>query len=352
MGGTDCLYLISSSSTREYVRDCLEVLALPDGSVQHFRYRVNHLDPAVAAIIPDKPGSLGPPYIGMSVVPVFLSVSRSADGTWASGNKYVPLRFGTLLDAFRDGNIAHFFFQVGRYIEYEAGPVSKPSEVISGDFIRYFADKHVERYFGLIRPDRLSPAPHNREAYAFQSFVENAYVPAEWRTVSSGESPMDITYAAIFFRVAGVFEQSESGDDLSLSDVPSNLRKVPGAPYAEYVLNKGSVYRIKIATHHHESLSPAELPGQGDAELVLSFDADVFDALGPTSLVIASPYDLEHWALVPRVEGRQSALRISCRASRAEASERYVRRELLSANVSLPIRITPHGKRKGTSDAV
>jgi len=69
-------------------------------------------------------------------------------------------------------------------------------------------------------------------------------------------------------------------------------------------------------------------------------------------LAIASPYDLEHWALVPRVEGRQSALRISCRTSRDDASERYVRRELLSANVSIPIRITSHGKRKGASDAV
>lgn len=351
MGGTDCLYLISSSSTREYVRDCLEVLALPDGGVQHFRYRVTHLDPAVAAVVPDKPGSLGPPYIGMSVVPVFLSVSRSPDGTWASMDKYVPLRFGMLLDAFRDGNIAHFFFQVGQYIEYEAEPGLSPSKILSDDFKRYFAGKHVQRYFGMIRPDCLSPAPQDRDAYAFQSFVENAYIPSEWRTVSSGESPMDVTYEAVFFRVAGVFEQKESGGDMSLSDVPLNLCKVPGAPYAEYVLNKGNVYRIKIATHHHESLSPTELPGRGDAELVLSFDADVFDALGPTSLVIASPYDLEHWALVPRVEGRQSALRINCRESRDGTSERYVRRELLSANVSIPIRITSHVK-KGASDAV
>src|SRR5947209_8112604 len=117
-----CLYLVSSSASREYVADCLEALALPRGMIMHFRYRLRYLDDEVVNALPEEGENLGPDLQNLSVVVVYVCQTQTA-GIWAPiqaeerGGSYLPLRCGRLVNAFKDGVIAHFFFEVTGYVK-------------------------------------------------------------------------------------------------------------------------------------------------------------------------------------------------------------------------------------------
>jgi len=48
------IYLMSSNATKEYIIDILEVLSLPFGTVQHFRYQLKWLDNELKNKLPIK----------------------------------------------------------------------------------------------------------------------------------------------------------------------------------------------------------------------------------------------------------------------------------------------------------
>ncbi len=330
MGKRRCLYLVSSSSSREYVADCLEALALPRGMVHHFRYRLRHLDPKLAKVLPGRPGALAAEYQGMDVMVVFLTVTRKPDESWESSKNYLPLRCGHLIDAFRDGGVAHFYFEVGNYFIYrrpiESGQL--PLEAVK-----------FKEFYGLTGPSASTGTRVSKDAAAFQSFVENAYRSGEWRTVSTGGVPLDITYDVLFFRIVGVFHETKNKEGMpKLIEVKPKLKVVPGIPYAEYSLERRELYRIKICTYH-QSLGPAQLPGHGRARLQLRFDDRLFDSPGPTELTVSSAYDLQYWAVVPRRGDCKSVLNVNCREGDSQPKESFIHRELVAAEVSLPVKL-------------
>src|SRR5262245_1674044 len=100
-----CLYLVSSSSSREYVVDCLEALALPRGMVHHFRYLDRYVDDRLLKSLPNIPGQLSHAMRNVPVVVVYLYQEQTS-GAWSptvtlsDEGKYLPLRCGRLIDAF------------------------------------------------------------------------------------------------------------------------------------------------------------------------------------------------------------------------------------------------------------
>ena len=77
-----CLYLVSSSSSSEYVSDCLEALALPRGMIQHFRYRLRYIDEHLREKLPKENGQLPHDLRDLPVVVVYLIRSkRSGNGS-------------------------------------------------------------------------------------------------------------------------------------------------------------------------------------------------------------------------------------------------------------------------------
>lgn len=340
----DCLYLVSSSSSREYVADCLETLALPRGNVQHFRYRRKYLHPMLDGKLADCPGQLNGALKGMPVVAMFRAVSRTADDTWESSTDYIPLRCGRLADAFFDGDIAHFFFEVTGYVDYadaerKTGPHRDVTSLIAG------ASKGQPSRYVFILQSALAGMEGTEESRTFQRFVENAYYPGEWRTISSGKTPLDITYEVIFYRVAGLFHESESSShEYLLEEMTPNLVRVPGLPHAIYELTTNELYHIKLATHHHSSLGPAMLPGQGRARLCLEIDHNDFDAIRGTDLRIASAYDLHYWSLIPKRARHRSVIRVVSRSEPVRQSNSFVRSEVVAAELSLYTRLVRSGK--------
>lgn len=322
--------------------DCVEALALPRGMVQHFRYRCRYIDERLRDSLPRETGELPRDLRDLPVVVVYLYQLQTGgvwkpEDTMGPGGPYLPLRCGRLIHAFRDGEIAHFFFEVSNYVNPKYQRIS--SRVLLNKEVKFrvatgkgaaVSYAHVSRDLGFGR-SRVD------DTRAFQNIVDDAYLPGEWRTRSLGSAPLDISYDIIFARVAGLFRQR---DDRLTPLVPVR-RIVQGNVSAEYALEAGSTYHMRVVTHLWARL-PAQLPGQGRAKLKLLFSGDHIRPIGATTLRISSLYDLEYWSFVAEcTRDERDALRIICEHDVVPDRENFVKRELICPEISLPISIRP-----------
>lgn len=339
-----CLYLVSSSASREYIVDCLEALALPRGMIQHFRYRIRYIDKRLQEVLPKASGELPASLRDSTVMVVYLYQDQKV-GVWrpgetmGAGGPYVPIRYGRLIHAFLDGEIAHFFFELTGYVKPMRRRAS--ARVLLNTMIKFRTTigKKAPVSYAHIGADIGLLAPQIGDTDAFQKFVDDSYQSSEWRTRSLGSAPLDVTYDIVFFRVAGVFR--ERGNSLvPLSPVQKSLQ---GSVFCEYELKTGTTYHIKLATHLSARL-PAELPGRGNARLTLRFDPSVIRSVGPTSLRVSSLYDLEYWSIMPDCSRNQrTVLTIICEHDVSIDHENFVRRELLCPEISLPVSVVSSG---------
>jgi hypothetical protein len=335
-----CLYLVSSSSSREYVADCLEALALPRGVIHHFRYLTKYVDESLRSLLPKSPGGLPSKLQDLSVVVVYLYQEQTGGawkpaGTLNDEGRYLPVRCGRLVDAFREGDVAHFYFEITDYVVPTRRRVSARRLLNSKVKFRLARSRNAKPSYAHLGPDLKLGARRSEDALAFQRFVDLAYKPSEWRTRSLGSAPLDVTYDVVFVRIGGVFREHDN----RLIAVKPTYRPLVGNPVAEYELTVGVTYHLQVATRMATRL-PAELPGQGSAVLRLKFDPRVLTPAGPTSLRLSSTYDLEYWAVrVARSKMQRSLLLISCKHDLPVDTENFLRRELLCPEIVLPVSV-------------
>ena len=339
MNKKNCLYLVSSSSNREYVMDCVEALAVPRGIVQHFRYRLKYMDELLERLVPLEGDPLPSELQDLPVLVVYLYQTQTA-GTWkpgetmGPGGPYMPIRYGRLLQAFRDGDVAHFFFEASDYVIAQCE--GRPTRELLNElrFKRTTAEDAKSSYAHLA-PDLDIRASREADTLSFQTFVDKVYRSGEWRTRSLGSAPLDVTYDIVFYRVVELVCEGEGGLDPVIP-----VRRVVGASVSsEYILESGSTYHLRIATHLRGQ-TPAELPGHGNATLRLSFDPTLVRPMGLTSLRVSSYYDLEYWSFaVYATEDQRSVLRVVCEHERSVGRRHFLRNELLCPEISLPISV-------------
>jgi hypothetical protein len=342
----DCLYLVSSSSSREYVADCVEALALPRGAVMHFRYMQKYVDESLLPL-GNESAKLSEKLRNLPVVVVYLHQTQRG-GEWKPEGQHLPLRCGVLLSAFTDGEVVHFYFSVGDYVKTLVDDKS-PEELLESK-IRFKTTK-IDKDSGKSREvatyahlgeDLALNAPEDQDSSAFQQFVLSTR-QNEWRTRSLGSTPLDVTYDVVFYRIAGLYVE-RSG---KLAVVKPKIKAIQGTRSFEYELRSGSTYHLKLMTQL-PFRAPAQLPGQGAATIRLIFDSAIIIPAGPTSLRISSPYDLEYWSFVAETRAsRHSVLNVVCQHDMAPSKEErkeFLRREFLCPEVVLPISVAPKTK--------
>jgi len=118
MSNNKTIFLLSSNATKEYILDVLEVLALPFGMVQHFRYQLKLIDEDLKGQLPLKKNSKENPFKDNKVVICYLyQVKGNSGRKWEA---IYPIRTGVLIEAYKTGNrpydIAHFYFRLENYI--------------------------------------------------------------------------------------------------------------------------------------------------------------------------------------------------------------------------------------------
>jgi hypothetical protein len=334
-----CLYLVSSSANREYVLDCVEALALPRGMILHFRYRFKYIDEQLRASLPPEGGKLPTTLQNLPVVVIYLYQVQTI-GVWKPGDTmgpggpYLPLRCGRLINAFKDGGIAHFFFEVTGYVKPKYLHRSTRIE-LNGKIKFHAPGKKAPVSYAHLSTDLGFDAERSNDTVAFQSIVDEAYLPGEWRTRSLGSAPLDVTYDVVFLRVAGLFQERDN----RLTEIAPVRRVVRSSSFGEFELEADATYHLKLVTHLSARI-PAALPGQGRAKLRLVFDPEYIKPIGPTSLRISSLYDLEYWSFMTKTTTTpRSALAIACDHDLVVEQRDFVRSELLCPEVSLAISI-------------
>jgi hypothetical protein len=308
--------------------------------VHHFRYLNRYVDDRLQKALSSVPGRLSPFLQNVPVVVVYL-YQEQIRGAWnptATSNvegKYLPLRCGRLIDAFFEGEIAHFYFELTDYVRPKVRKMTARTLLNQNVRFRINARKTSSSSYAHVGEDLRLGAPAGSDALAFQRFVATAYQASEWRTRSLGSVPLDVTYDVVFLRIAGMFR--EQGNRL----VPLRTvkRVLVGNPISEYKLELGQTYHIQVATRLPARL-PAELPGQGDAMLRLVFDPSVFKPAGPTSFRVSSTYDLHYWSIVAAsFQPQRTMLSIAFDHGLPIDRKNFVRKELLCPEVSVPVSI-------------
>ena len=307
--------------------------------IHHFRYLSRYIDEGLRKRLPRRLGRLPKELDRLPVVVVYM-FQEQARGAWRlprdAAKAYTPLRCGTLIEAFWDGDVAHFYFMVTDYVRANVNrkPVQDAMNTVT---FKTKPGKDAPRSYAHLGPDLKLGASAHGDARAFQDIVEYAARATEWRTRSLGSAPLDVTYDVVFFRVAGVFHERAA----RLSQISPALRLLAGNPLGEYTFVAGETHYLRINTHLLSRL-PSQLPGEGAARLSLRFDPRIFRSVGPTSFRISSSYDLEYWAILPHstIEER-TVLTVSCEHDSPTDRTSFVRRELLCPEVSLPVVIRP-----------
>jgi len=328
-----CLYLVSSSATREYVADCVEALAVPRGSILHFRYLVPYVDERLRKTLANSKGKLPRSLRNLPTVVVYLFQEQKG-GQWTPQGAYLPLRCGRLIRAFIEGQVAHFFFEVTDYVKPKYRSLSI-RDVLKKEGVK-FKLRSGKPSFAHVGERLNIAAPQVRDSDVFQEFVQKVYRASEWRTRSLGIAPLDVTYEIIFFRVVGVFEQ-QGKDLIEVNPVPVFIGE---NVFAEYALKSGANYHIKVMTHLAPRLA-GHLPGQGNVTLRLGFDSTVIKPTGPVSFRISSLYDLQYWSfVVDSLREQRTVLTVGCEQPKPPTQQDFVRKELLCPEVCLPVLVT------------
>jgi hypothetical protein len=331
-------HLRDSSANREYVMDCVEALALPRGMVQHFRYRLKYIDEELESLVPAEGGPLPEALQDLPVVVVYTFQVQTA-GKWnpdekITGGPYIPVRCGRLLRAFKDGEIAHFFFEVTDYIEPKSDRGSA-RQLLNQIRFKRTSEKDALNSYAHLDDDLKLGAAETADTRCFQTFIDTVYHPNEWRTRSLGSTPLDVTYNIVFYRVPVIVCEV----DRKLEPISPVHREIGATISSEYVLHPGSIYHARIATHLGNE-SAADLLGSENAVLRMAFDPAVIKPIGPLSLRVSSMYDLEYWSFaVLKTEIQRSELRVICEGDRIPGQRHFQRKELLCPEISLPISV-------------
>lgn len=127
MNNNNWIYLMSSNATKEYITDILEVLSLPYGTVQHFRYELRRLDKELRNTLPVKGKEQINELKNRRVVICYL-YQKKKGSRWKWIASY-PIRIGILMEAYKTGDkdkdVAHFYFKVDNYISYDGQDFTK-----------------------------------------------------------------------------------------------------------------------------------------------------------------------------------------------------------------------------------
>jgi len=264
------IYLMSSNSTEEYIIDILEMLAMPFGSVQHFRYQLKWLDKELRSKLPVEGLSQTSELKNRRVVICYLYQEKSDSG-WQWVAVY-PIRTGILIDAYKTGDkeedISHFYFKVNNYISYKRQ-----------DFTNTF--KNCEKWGKfyafldtILNDEHIAKKEHSKSAF---------HTICNSLSFEHLKSPEGNEYFPIYCFVDGL--RDRKGEIL----VP---KYDPLTHKSFHEIAEGEYYSFGFSTYF---ILP---PPQYKIELVS--DEKVFSSPDIYELKASSRYDEESWAIVSR----------------------------------------------------
>jgi len=302
------LYLMSSNATKEYILDILEVLAMPSGCVQHFRYQLRWLDEELKSKLPVEGQSQTSELKNRRVVICYLyQVKTYSRWEWVA---VYPIRLGILMDAYKTGDkdedVSHFYFKVNNYVSYNGQ-----------DFTKTF--KECEKW---------------GKFYAFlDTILNNTHIASEknsksaFHTICNSlslehlKSPEGKEYFPIYCFGDGL--KDKKGEPL----VP---KYDPLTHKSFYEIAEGGHYSFGFSTYFTPKLPPPQY------KIELVSDEKVFSTPDIYELKASSRYDEESWAIVSRLLERDIWTSLFLKT---QLPDKVDNKESLNINLNFSIRV-------------
>ncbi|MEG8946404.1 hypothetical protein [Rosettibacter firmus] len=304
----DCIYLMSSNATKEYITDIFEVLSLPSEIVMHFRYQIRWLDENLKAILPIKNKSQASELKNKKVVICYLYQEKQDSG-WEWIIVY-PIRTGVLTHAYKSGDknedVAHFYFKVNNYIRYG-----------EQDFTRVLKEIACEKW---------------GKAYALiGSMLDNTYIAYKGDSKSAFiqicnslnslhlRSPEGNEYFPMFCFMEGF--KDKKGKILLPEYDPLTLKSF-------YKLTEGEYYSFGFSTYF--TLKPPQYV------VKLLSDEKIFSTPPVYELKASSRYDEESYTIISSILERDAWTSFSFKT---ELPDRIDNKESLNIHFEFPIKV-------------
>lgn len=273
------IYLMSSNATKEYLVDILEVLSLPFGVVQHFRYQLRWLDKNLKSILPIRDKRKKSELKNKRVVICYLYQEKRNSG-WEWIVVY-PIRLGILVDAYKtgdtDSDVSHFYFKVDNYIAYDGGRNFT-------EIIKNLADKKWDNSYAFLGVNL------NDKYIANKKDSKSAfYTICNSLNFEYFKSPEGNEYFPIYCFIDGLKGKK---NELLVPEYDSLANK------SFYEITEGEHYSFQFSTYF-----PSRSP-----QYVVKFlsDGRLFSTPSEYKLEASSRYDEESWIIVSSLLDRDT----------------------------------------------
>jgi hypothetical protein len=292
------MYLFSSNAEREYIIDSLEVLALPRGAIQHYRYHLQYLHPDLRGKFDANPRDL----VGQHVLVSYLCQEQYLEedkARWRAVETY-PIRLGLVVDVHKTGRIAHFHFEVGEYVDYSHGYPN----IVSRMQVALGGKMPPASYACLAPPLEGFAASGDRDPEAFQAIVD-AFDPHHLRTIRLKKASASHTarpdveivqYDPVFIQVVGVYRIQRDDDGGQVSLVALKPTRVEGIRDRAYRLDEEDLHVVRVNTYQPK-WSAVHRVGIAIAATV---DERLFSNPGTGERTVGSRYDSHEFMLAPK----------------------------------------------------
>ena len=285
------IYLFSSNASKEYLLDVLETLALPRGSIQHFRYQSKWLDPDLSKKIPIKSQTPTPTsqLRRAEVVVCYLYQQEDSEKKKWLWKSIYPIRRGELMYCYKTGDketdIVHFYFKVTDYYAYD--PANRDLSTTFKAAVEEAIGKNerpTEHLYASLGGELKVPLSESSLDESAIYSLAKTLDPEHLKTPAVENSKR---YFPVFYFIKGLFDTQDGQTLLE--------------PLYDEVTHK-SFYKLKESMRYVLEISyfsPGESPGPNSRILFESIP-EHFISSHEKVLNVASRYDEESWLVFPR----------------------------------------------------
>jgi len=311
MNNNRWIYLVSSNATKEYLLDILEVLSLPSGFVQHFRYRLKWLDEELRSKLPIKGEGQNCELKNSKMVICYLYQKEiKSKRKWVA---VYPIRSSILMDAYKTGDsdldIAHFYFKVEDYISYNGQDFT--------GVLKEIAKEKFGKTFAFLCPsfnNCLSNKKVNNSAF------HNICASLPFKHLKSLKG--NTTYFPLYCFIEGL--KNRKGKPL-VPVYDSLTRK------SSYEIDEGARYSFVFSTYLIETHQSAP-----NFSVKLLSNEKIFSTPSEYELKASSHYDEESWTIISSLLERDIHTSISFKT---ELPNKIDNKESLNLYINFPVKV-------------
>ena len=332
------LLFFTSNARSRYIQDTLNIVALPEGVLYHFRY-----DEKWVNIDQNQLSELKNKRILVVFADTHLFDGNNRVQKEIEEYQYYPLRFGELFDTYKQGSIIHVYFKLGDFVDWT---INTSDQREDNDTVESFLKWHKDNLLKAGTPT----------TNIFLSKLETNYIEKPqsadnsraWETIVAVLERVNDYRHAIFYRIATLrkfkksyflrIQQLFRRQTRDFEPVDTSVQILPNS--SGFVLESGRTYSLELTFYRPNSRNRI------DGAIIQPMVDSSFFAFQPQNIDIGFRYEQHSISLIPKVVNQDvyTKLIVSGQELNGNSDKNYI-----APRVDLLIRLTyPRARHYGS----